>query len=283
MKILHIGKYGEISQILKNEAEKRGHQYSNVSPFDISIQYTNKLLIQIQNMDLLDYDIYLFRGIKRNIAEIIAMYLQYNNKLVIDNDLAFKKILDFKNIYPPTENIKLPFIPFILFPTSKDIEDFKYPAILKDTHGKKGKNVYLVKSSKETKELIQKNIDIKFMLQEFIQSEKEIRIIFVGDKVIPLGMEKINDNSVIKNIAKGATGKAYKLNNEEIEIAKKCKTISKLDIGGIDLIKSKDNKYYVLEINRAPVFLEFNVATGIKIEKEILDFMETKLSLLKKM
>ncbi len=276
MKILHIGKYGEISQIIGDEAHKRGHIYTNISQLDISIQYTDRLTINGKNIDFLDYDIYLLRGIKRNIAEIIAVYLNFHKKIVIDSDLTFKKILDFKNIYPPEENISIPFPPFILFPTNKDIENFEYPAILKDTYGKKGKNVYFVKSAKEVKNIIEKQSDILFMLQKYIESIKEIRIIFIGDKIIPIGMEKINDEKIIKNIYQGAKGSPYKLSKREFQIAKQCKELSKLDIGGIDLIISKDNEYFVLEINRAPVFLEFNIATGIKVEKEILVFMEEK-------
>ena len=276
MKILHIGKYGEISEILKKEAENRGHIYTILSSLNINIEFNSTLIIKGKSIDLLDFDIYYFRGIKRNLAEIIAMYLKSKGKIVIDEDLSFKKILDFKNIYPPTSNIFIQFPPFILFPNKQNIESFEYPAILKDTYGKKGRNVYFVKSSKEVQKIMLKHNDITFMLQKYIDAKKEIRTIFIGDEILPLGMEKINDTNIIKNIYQGAIGKKYVLNDKEITITKNCKLLTKLDIGGVDLIQDQNNKYFVLEINRAPVFLEFNKATGIKVEEKIIDFMEQK-------
>lgn len=52
--------------------------------------------------------------------------------------------------------------------------------------------------------------------------------------------------------------------------------IQKIDIGGVDVAKTKAGEYYILEINRCPEFRAFSEATGINVANEIIDFIKQK-------
>ncbi len=274
MKILLIGKEGEISQSIQSKAIGRGHEFKIISALTLNYTYSNrKLEIQSKEVDFLSFDAYIIRGVKSDFAQLIGKYLYKNNKVLIDEDLGYKKIINIKNI-EHKEGLNIP--RFIINPQRDDIDKFTYPAIIKDIRGKKGINVYLVKNKKEAKKIIENKKYIHFMIQDYIEAQKEIRIIFIKEKVLPLGMEKINTKNVIKNIAQGGKGKAYKLNLKEIEIANECRRSTLLDIGGIDLVISKDGEYYILEVNRSPVFTEFEKCTGISVAEEIVILAENK-------
>ncbi len=288
MRILIIGNKKSIqTNLIYTEAIKREHIVDIVSKNQVSIKYNGSSISveSILSNNFLSYDIYIFRIIKNDFAVTIASYLKLHNKVFIDQDMNLPSI-GMKNITTVLKNPKFNIPSFILSPQKNDIYNFKYPAVLKDTYGKKGRNAYVVKDQSETIKILKDNSGITFMMQEYIKVEKEIRIIFVGDKILNIGMLKINDNKFVKNIAQGATGMPLRLNKEELKIAKQCMEISSFDIGGIDIVlgsrftglKSTDNRqdYYILEINRSPIFLEFIKVTGINVPYEIISLAEKR-------
>ncbi|MHB8443387.1 MAG: ATP-grasp domain-containing protein [Patescibacteria group bacterium] len=285
MKILIIGnKKSEQTIYIYKEAINRGHTADIISKKSISIKYDGPSIFvssdDIHN-EFLSYDVYIFRIIKNDFASTIASYLKLHGKVFIDKDMDVPGI-GMKNITTVLKNPKFSIPSFVLSPQKSDIENFKYPAVLKDTYGKKGKNAYIVEDSNQAIKILKDNKDITFMMQEYIKKDKEIRIIFVGDKILNIGMLKINDKKFVQNIAQGGIGIPVKLSKEELEIAEQCMMISSFDIGGIDImLGSKDSiepkqEYFVLEINRSPIFLEFMKVTNMNVPNEIIKLLEER-------
>ncbi len=285
MKILIIGnKLSEQTNYIYKAAQDRGHSVDILSKRRISIEYDSSSISVSSDAihsDFLSYDVYIFRIIKNDFASAIASYLKAHNKVFIDQDMDVPGI-GMKNITTILKKPKFNIPSFILSPQKSDISSFKYPAVLKDTYGKKGKNAYIVEDSNQAVRILKDNGDITFMMQEYIKKKKEIRIIFVGDKIFDIGMLKINDKKFVQNIAQGGIGIPVKLSREELEIAEQCMIISSFDIGGIDIIlESRDSikpkqEYFVLEINRSPVFLEFMKVTNLNVPGEIIKLAEER-------
>jgi len=48
----------------------------------------------------------------------------------------------------------------------------------------------------------------------------------------------------------------------------------------VDILIDKNDKAFILEVNRCPQYRGFMKAIGINVTKKIVDFLEKKLSLL---
>ncbi len=113
-------------------------------------------------------------------------------------------------------------------------------------------------------------------VQKYIRKpDRDIRVIFVGDDVLG-GVYRINKTSWKTNVAQGAITQALVLNQELVELTFKVKDALGLDYAGLDIVEDKDG-YKVLEVNASPLWKGFQMATGIKVAKRLVDYLLTKL------
>jgi len=110
------------------------------------------------------------------------------------------------------------------------------------------------------------------ILQEFIENDKDIRIIVVGDEVLG-GIYRIAKKGIKKNgISLGGEARAFNPDDELKETALKASKTIGCDISGIDIIERK-NEHYVLEVNSSPGFTGFQRATNINVYEKIADYI----------
>lgn len=275
------------TQHILQAALDSGHSAVAISIFDIYFEIKNDVFTaRHKDIELLDYDVFLFRGIassnlgKTNLYNylILAKYFYDNNKVVVDKKLAVNQYIASKISYSrakskiPTPNTVQTFGEEM---TLKYLNECEYPLIIKSTTGSKGRGVFLANSIEEAKKIIQENESKSFMFQEYIPSRFDIRVFVVGDKVLGAMRRDAAENDFRSNIAQGGSASIYDLSKDH-RIAKlaldACKAAA-TEIAGVDImINEQTNNLYVLEVNRSPQFKGFFEATGIHVGKEIFEY-----------
>ena len=157
--------------------------------------------------------------------------------------------------------------------------DTKYPVIMKTLEGAKGIGVLFVESERSLESLIQllynQNEDIDLLLQEYIKTDGDIRVIVLGNEVIGSMKRSVIEGDFRSNVSQGAKVKEYKLTELEVE---HCLLAAKA-IGGswtaVDFIPSKNPKTkppYILEVNHSPGTKGIEEATNDNIVKQVVDY-----------
>eukprot|EP01080_Neovahlkampfia_damariscottae_P001522 gene1522-12648_t len=152
-------------------------------------------------------------------------------------------------------------------------KNFSYPFILKKSTSSQGKGIMKINGEEELKDLSELLDESKtLVIQEFIKfsSGRDIRVIVIGGKVIG-AMMRIAKTGYKSNFHKGGMVKKVELNDELKSLSIQTAASVGLDICGVDFLID-ENGYKICEINASPGFEGFEIATGLNIAKEILEF-----------
>lgn len=243
-----------------------------------------------KKFDLRDFDLVVIRYISGMMAEAhaIAAYCdffnikytdKYLNRLLPDNKMSTQFALWIGGVkaWPHTFYGELSEM-------KRRFAEFGSQAILKDNEGSKGRLNFLVKSPEEIQKIHDDNPGVKFVLQEFIPNDGDLRILVFGDKPVMAINRKANTSSHLNNTSQGGLAEVLSLESvsqDILEISKKAAKIIKLQVAGVDvMIDSRSGAVYLLEVNNAP-----QVSSGsfvdVKTEK-YADFLERELKYSKK-
>lgn len=157
--------------------------------------------------------------------------------------------------------------------------DSKFPIIMKTLEGSKGVGVLFIESERQMESIIQllfnQNEDIDLLIQEYIETDGDIRVIVLGGKVIASMKRDVIKGDFRSNVSQGAKVKEYPLTELEVE---QCLLAAKAIDGSwtaVDFIPSKKPKKdppYILEVNHSPGTTGIEEATGDNIVKQVVDF-----------
>ena len=157
--------------------------------------------------------------------------------------------------------------------------DSKFPIIMKTLEGSKGIGVLFIESERQIESLVQllysQNEDVDLLIQEYIKTDGDIRVIVLGGKVIASMKRDVVEGDFRSNVSQGAKVKEYPLTELEVE---QCLLAAKAIDGSwtaVDFIASKKPKTeppYILEVNHSPGTEGIEKATGNNIVKEVVDF-----------
>jgi len=160
--------------------------------------------------------------------------------------------------------------------------DTKFPIIMKTLAGSKGVGVLFVESERSYDSLVQllynQNPDVDLLIQEYINTDRDIRVIVLGGLIIAAMERKVIEGDFRSNVSQGSEVKSYELSDLEIE---QCLLASKAVNGvwtAVDFIPSKDPKTkppYILEVNHSPGTTGIEEASGKNIVKEVIQHFET--------
>ena len=159
--------------------------------------------------------------------------------------------------------------------------DTKYPIIMKTLAGSKGIGVLFVESERSYDSLVQllhsQNPDIDLLIQEYIKTDKDIRVIVLGGLIVAAMERNVIEGDFRSNVSQGSKVASYKLSDLEIE---QCLLASKAVNGvwtAVDFIPSKEPKTkppYILEVNHSPGTAGIEKASGKNIAKEVIQHFE---------
>ena len=178
-----------------------------------------------------------------------------------NNKMFQNRILSTNNLNPvPTIIAKCSEVE-----TDHLIKEFGLPVVAKITNGSQGKGVTLHKTKTSINDYLKKNQNQTTIFQKFIENEGDYRLFYLGGKLLYVIERKSADKKkeFRNNYSLGGTVKRVDLPKEATNLAKKAATSMKFDVSGVDLIKSPEGNWFVLEINSAPQF-------GTKNGKEIV-------------
>ena len=159
--------------------------------------------------------------------------------------------------------------------------DTEYPVVMKTLSGSKGVGVLFVESERSYDSLVQllhnQNPNVDLLVQEYIKTDKDIRVIVLGGKIIAAMERAVIEGDFRSNVSQGGKVKHYKLTDLEKE---QCILAAKAVNGvwtAVDFIPSKEPKSkapYILEVNHSPGTQGIEEASGENIVKQILKHFE---------
>ena len=159
-----------------------------------------------------------------------------------------------------------------------DSIDLKYPCIMKTLEGSKGIGVLFIESERQMDSIVQllynQNPDIDLLVQEYIKTDGDIRVIILGGKIIASMKRSVIEGDFRSNVSRGAKVSDY--NMSELEIEESLKAAKAIDGSwtAVDFIPSKNPKTeppYILEVNHSPGTKGIEEASGKNIVKTVIE------------
>jgi ribosomal protein S6--L-glutamate ligase len=159
------------------------------------------------------------------------------------------------------------------------------PLIVKLLEGTKGVGVVLAETNKASESVINafRSLKADVLVQQYIKESKghDIRCYVIGNEVVA-SMERIaQDGEFRANIHLGASAKIVEISDKEREIAIKASQIMKLDVAGVDMVRSNTG-VKILEVNSSPGLEGIESATGIDIGEKMIEYIEKKMHHIRK-
>lgn len=157
------------------------------------------------------------------------------------------------------------------------LEDVKYPYIIKNKLGSHGNAVFKINDKKDLDQALLKYKKEDLIIQEFQTSGFDLRIIVLGNKVLGIMKRTPKKGEFLSNYSQGGNVESYKDTSDKVteieKIAIRTAKHFQLDYCGVDLMKGNDNKWKILEVNRACQFQGFEKSLKINVAKEVLNFL----------
>ena len=155
----------------------------------------------------------------------------------------------------------------------------KFPMILKTSIGSTGVGVMFVESAKALVSIVQllyrENRYIDILLQEFIKTDYDVRVIVLKDKVMGAMKRPIVEGDFRSNVSQGSEPEIHELTDLEKKESLRAAEAVGGDVVGVDFIPSqnrdKDSPYFI-EVNSNPglMGIEKTFSKDFSITEEIL-------------
>jgi ribosomal protein S6--L-glutamate ligase len=150
-------------------------------------------------------------------------------------------------------------------------EEFAYPLVAKEIKSSMGRGVFLVENRQELKNYIENNDTL--YIQEKLPIDRDLRIVYVGNKVIGAYWRIAAEGSFHNNIAKGASYDYNDIPLEAIELVERVAATLEINHAGFD-IAVVGNNHYILEYN--VMFGNEGLRNmGVEVEKCIYEYISS--------
>ncbi|MFW6172942.1 MAG: ATP-grasp domain-containing protein [Elusimicrobiota bacterium] len=153
----------------------------------------------------------------------------------------------------------------------------QFPIIVKTVKGSAGIGVSRIDSKESLKGVLQSlwKHRAKLLLQEFLESDFDIRSIVLDGKIIASMRRNKIDGDFRSNYSLGGEVEPYELSKEEQKVVLDTAKMSGAFFCGVDHMVI-DNKPYVIEVNASPGSKGVQKATGINVIEELMDYISDK-------
>ncbi len=289
MKIALLSSTGNGYQVrrLNEELQLRGITPDNLYFKDIYARISEQktTLHSYEGFDYADYDIIIPRVTVSSMTPylfMIALEQQRLGKYVLNERYLIQNAGYNTKLhqYVTLSSAHVPIINTIAIPGTKfgqeqlDKLDVHFPLVAKRIFGSQGLAVHLVNNLEDIQRLLAEYGRGRLLLQPFVQSDFDLRIIVIGKKVLG-AMKRIHpQNDFRNNYSLGGSVENFPLSDEIINISVKAAEVLGMDFCGVDLI-IENGQYKVLEVNLYPQFKGFEDATGVNVAKALIDFVLT--------
>ncbi len=200
---------------------------------DFSLKFINeeKLLDYINNK----VDFVIYRGRDYRLLEKLQSkgIKTFNN--VLTNKIANDKYLTYEFL---KEN-NLQYIDTYL-----DLS--KFPCIMKSVSGHGGQEVFFAKTIEEVNQIKTEHPNLKFIFQEFLENNGDVRI-YVLNKKVMVSIKRKSQVDYRNNYSLGGEVELFEPSQEMVESAIKVASLLKADFIGVDFLLTKEG-YKIIEI-----------------------------------
>ena len=210
-----------IKKRLVDEARERNHQITLASYEELRFRIGDKFGIFTSDQELGDdYDAVILRiapsGVMVYYKDLLARSLGQKNFVV--NGESFVKWPYLGKI---TQNFLLaqaglPIIQSQIFARRKELlaSDFEFPLVAKKHFGKLGNSVFKAQSKSELAEILGGQTP-EFLIQPFLATGEDYRVIVLGGKALPKVMKKVApEGQLATNISRGGIAVAEEISDE---------------------------------------------------------------------
>lgn len=289
MKFLIVGPKTENTCDLVAEIEKGGNLVMVVSPKDFVFSVDKgEFWVQAKERNLLSYDIFLLRGYNKTLTEIriFAEFLLNNGKVVIDETVARdyipSKLYEASKLLREGLNYPKTFLVVDNEKIKSFAEELEFPVVVKPVYGQKGQEVNKFGGKADLINFFsQKDKVEKFLLQEFLEIDGDVRVFVVGGRVLGAIKRFVISGDFRSNASLGARAELFPVDQKMRDIALKACKAMKYEIAGVDLAMA-NGKWYVIEVNSTPQWQKFKEVTGVNPAKEIIDYAIKKYEKIKR-
>lgn len=215
-----------------------------------------------KGFDIREFDLVIIRhiGIYAVEAHAITLYCEYLgikytdeylNRLLLDNKLSTEFLLWAQGVtnlpqtfYGPTDELV------------KKMDSLGGKAVLKDNEGSKGRLNFVVSSPDEIRAITTEHAGVRFVLQEFIPNDSDLRVLVLNDKP-KLVIKRSGDGSThLNNTSQGGQAVIVPLaaiDESILDVSVRAAQATKLQVAGVDVVINKETgKFSILEVNNAP-------------------------------
>jgi RimK family alpha-L-glutamate ligase len=274
---------------LVEEAKRLNRNLRIIEYKDINIVYTIKGIdLNLKGKKMPVSRGIILRGLGEDsiynpIRSAIIMWFKCRGAKIL-NERSFDKwpSLDKTTQYINLAAGSLPVVESLSFSSIDELKKWSlnaYPYIAKDFIGSSGVGVFKISDESDLLDLLKKfnsNYKVKTLLfQRFLPKAEDLRVIVLGGKIVGAMKRTARPGSFLSNYSQGGKVEAYKI-GEDIEagrVALNTSKLFKLDYGGIDLMRNREGKWVVLEVNRACQFEGFEKSTGINVASKVIEYM----------
>jgi gamma-F420-2:alpha-L-glutamate ligase len=243
----------------------------------------------LKHGDLAQYDVLLVREVFffSKYAINVIEYMKNKGKVVVDNNLSvlrhtMNKLVDGQKII----QAGLPFPKSMYAPNYASYQailpeiqkEIGFPLLLKHKSAGKGSGIFKMNDRLDLENKLQDFYEAEsiksYYVQEMLDLKADYRILVVADEVIGV-MQRIPKAGEFRaNFSLGGSVKVAELTDEIRDIASRAAKATEAHFAGVDIVYTKDNKPYVLEVNRTPGFQGFMTAHKKDIPALFVNYIE---------
>ncbi len=154
-----------------------------------------------------------------------------------------------------------------------------YPCVLKGAHGSHGSHVYLVGDEGATYERYNAYPPGELLLQEYIPAQEDYRILVIGYHALDIMVcRKPAPGDFRTNNALNGGSEAHRVSDFPAltSLAEEAARTLRREFAGLD-IRYNGDKPYILEVNRQPVFENFEWTTGMDVAGLYLSYVAERV------
>ncbi len=151
-----------------------------------------------------------------------------------------------------------------------------YPMVVKECYGSLGNQVHLANDRTELERLVYSMKERAFLLQEYIETGREDKRLYVIDGHVAAAMRRYSDHDFRANIGQGGHGEKYVPTPQEEQLAIACCERLGLLFGGVDLLTDRAGNTLVCEVNSNAQMAGITQATGIDVAEKIITAILSK-------
>ena len=153
-----------------------------------------------------------------------------------------------------------------------------YPCVLKGVHGSHGIHVHLVGSEAEARIKLAQYQPGELMLQEYLSASEDFRLMVVGYRTMPfLVSRQPIPGDFRTNVGLGISTAAHQISDYHglAEIAQNAARVLRREFAGVD-IRYSNGVPIILEVNRRPIFENYERVTGFDVAGEFMQYITEK-------